>query len=190
MPSSAESAAVVPQSRYQVRLLVGAGVTEVRAAVSSSDVVVVVDVLDDGDLARFGEQEAFGAIAPVGAGAEVVVADFRTRTAAAQVVLDAQARFGTRAHVTVVTLSRADGRFAVEDFLAAGAVVDALAELGLDFSSPEAAAACAAFTGLRRAIGHLVSASVAGQEWVSLGRADALAEAARLDAVDTVLSVS
>ena len=40
-------------------------------------------------------------------------------------------------------------RFAVEDLLAAGAVVDALASRGIDYASPEAAAACAAFTGLR-----------------------------------------
>lgn len=49
--------------------------------------------------------------------------------------------------------------FAVEDLLAAGAVVDALTEVGIDHTSPEAAAACAAYTGLRRAVRHLVSAS-------------------------------
>lgn len=49
--------------------------------------------------------------------------------------------------------------FAVEDLLAAGAVVDALVTSGIDHTSPEAAAACAAWTGLRRAARHLVTAS-------------------------------
>ncbi len=47
----------------------------------------------------------------------------------------------------------------VEDLLAAGAVVDALVATGIDHTSPEAAVACAAYTGLRRAVRHLVSAA-------------------------------
>ena len=78
-------------------------------------------------------------------------------------VLDLQARLGDRAYVAVVAAGTDDGRFAVEDFLAAGAVIDALATVGIDFNSPEAASACAAFEGLRGAIHHLTSASVAGQ---------------------------
>ena len=62
--------------------------------------------------------------------------------------------------------TRADGgeRFAVEDLLAAGAVIDALAEVGIDHNSPEAAAAAAAYTGLRRATRHLLSASASARE--------------------------
>ena len=55
-----------------------------------------------------------------------------------------------------------DGGFAVEDFLAAGAVIDALGDVGIDFVSPEAAVAGAAFAGLRNASLHLLSASVTG----------------------------
>ena len=56
-----------------------------------------------------------------------------------------------------------EGGFAVEDFLAAGAVIDALATVGIDFNSPEAASACAAYEGLRNATLHLTSASETGQ---------------------------
>jgi 2-phosphosulfolactate phosphatase len=86
------------------------------------------------------------------------------REATARWILDLQARLADRAVVAVVAAGNKDGGFAVEDFLAAGAVIDALATLGIDFTSPEAAAAAAAFAGLRNATGHLLSASVAGQE--------------------------
>lgn len=55
--------------------------------------------------------------------------------------------------------SQTSTRFAVENLLAAGAIVGALSALGTDHTSPEAAAACEAFHGLRRAVGHLVTAS-------------------------------
>ena len=55
-------------------------------------------------------------------------------------------------------------RFAVEDQLGAGAIVDALGALGIDHTSPEAAAACEAFRGLRGAVRHLLTASGSGQE--------------------------
>ena len=56
------------------------------------------------------------------------------------------------------------GEFAVEDFLAAGAVIDALGDAGIDFTSPEAAAAAGAFAFLKNASAHILSASIAGQE--------------------------
>ncbi len=55
-------------------------------------------------------------------------------------------------------------RFAVEDQLGAGAVIDALGSLGIDHTSPEAAAACEAFRGLRGAVRHLLTASGSGQQ--------------------------
>jgi 2-phosphosulfolactate phosphatase len=66
---------------------------------------------------------------------------------------------------------RADGslRFAMEDLLAAGAFVTACAHVGLDHSSPEAAAAAAAFEGLRPGLRHLLIASVTGQQLVASG---------------------
>lgn len=81
----------------------------------------------------------------------------------AEWILALQERLGDRAVVAVVAAGTDDGRFAVEDFLAAGAVVDALATMGIDFNSPEAASACASFEGLRNAMVHLTSASTAGQ---------------------------
>jgi 2-phosphosulfolactate phosphatase len=91
----------------------------------------------------------------------------------AQWVIGLQQSLGDRAVVAVVAAGTDDGGFAVEDFLAAGAVIDALATVGIDFNSPEAASACAAYEGLRNATQHLTSASETGQR---VG-AEALAEA-------------
>jgi 2-phosphosulfolactate phosphatase len=82
-------------------------------------------------------------------------------------VLQRQVEIGDRAIVAVVAAGSDDGGFAVEDLLAAGAVIDALAEVGIDYISPEAAAAVGAFTGLRNATGHILSASVAGQQIIA-----------------------
>ncbi|MDF1478453.1 2-phosphosulfolactate phosphatase [Leifsonia sp. H3M29-4] len=87
-----------------------------------------------------------------------------SRTAVAQWILAKQVELGGRAVVAVVAAGGPDGRFAVEDLLAAGAVIDALAEVGIDFTSPEAAAAAGAFAGLRNATAHVLSACVSGQE--------------------------
>ena len=79
-----------------------------------------------------------------------------------------QEELGGRFRIAVVAAgaTQVDGslRFAVEDLLGAGAVIDALAELGIDHQSPEAAAAAAAYTGLRRATTHLINASVSARE--------------------------
>ena len=96
-------------------------------------------------------------------GLAVIVATQGSAAAAAQWILDRQTELGDRAVVAVVAAGTDDGRFAVEDFLAAGAVIDALSTLGIDSTSPEAAAASAAFEGLRTATLHLLSASVTGQ---------------------------
>lgn len=96
-------------------------------------------------------------------GPAIILATQGSAEAAAQWILDRQAELGDRAVVAVVAAGTDDGRFAVEDFLAAGAVVDALSTLGIDSTSPEAAAASAAFEGLRNATLHLLSASVTGQ---------------------------
>lgn len=93
----------------------------------------------------------------------VLVGTVGNASATAEWILQLQAALGDRAFVAVVAAGTDDGRFAVEDFLAAGAVIDALATIGLDFNSPEAASACAAFEGLRNAVAHLTSASTTGQ---------------------------
>ena len=79
-----------------------------------------------------------------------------------------QSAQGGRFRIAVIAAGaeRADGslRFAVEDLLAAGAIIDAIAAVGIDHQSPEAAAAAAAYTGLRHATGHLISASESMRE--------------------------
>jgi hypothetical protein len=96
-------------------------------------------------------------------------------TDVARRVLERQAARGDRAVVAIVAAGavEADGfRPAAEDQLAAGAVVDALAAVGIDASSPEAALACAAAVSLRRASSHLLTASASAAELVATGRAD------------------
>lgn len=83
----------------------------------------------------------------------------------ARAVLDEQARLGRRAFVTIAAAGDRwpDGslRPSVADQLLAGRVVDALAEVGIDFHSPQAAIACAAAVALRGATRHLISAEAA-----------------------------
>lgn len=74
-------------------------------------------------------------------------------------------------------------RFAVEDHLAAGAIIAALTDLGIDHTAPDAAVAAEGFRALRRALGHLVSASGSARDTAD---ADAVAAASRLDAVSAV----
>ncbi|TAM69526.1 MAG: phosphosulfolactate phosphohydrolase [Microbacteriaceae bacterium] len=123
-------------------------------------------------------------------GVPVVAATLRNRTAVARWILSQQAERGTRLRVAIVAAGevRADGttRFCVEDLLTAGAVVDALATVGIDYCSPEAAAACAAYTGLARATGHLLTASVSGQQLIEDGQRADVELAAQLDVSDTV----
>ena len=102
--------------------------------------------------------------AALGATGAVVTGSTGNRSAVAQWILDRQAAQGDRVIVAVVAAGAADGGFAVEDFLAAGAVIDALGDVGIDFTSPEAAAAAGAFAFLKNAASHILSASIAGQE--------------------------
>lgn len=155
------------QSKYQVRF--DWGLDGAAAILPGAHVVVWADALpgtaDPLDL------DHDGAILTGGVGA---------RHAIARWILDRQVDLGGRAVVAVVAAGAADGRFAVEDLLVAGAVIDALAEVGIDFTSPEAAAAVGAYQGLRNAVGHVLSASVTGQlagpDAVAAARAANLAE--------------
>lgn len=156
------------QSHYQVRFdvgLAGAAVVGIGA-----DVVVWVDVL--------GESEP-------PADGTVVLASLRNRRAVAEWVLARQSDRGDRFFVAVVAAgeTRDDGspRFALEDQLAAGALIDALADLGIDYCSPEAAATSASFTGLRNATSHLIGSSGSGQQLAALGRRAEIERAVELD---------
>jgi 2-phosphosulfolactate phosphatase len=195
------------QSRYQVRLEWGA---EGLERLAPTDVVVVVDVLRFSTTAT--DAVARGEIVPLDAAAHAVslngaaVAEaaasaesvvllgcLRNATAVARAVLAEQTRRGERTSIAVIAAGELDGRgadaglrLAVEDQLGAGAIVDALGALGIDHTSPEAAAACEAFRGLRGAVRHLLTASGSGQELIARDRrADVLA-AAEIDATDAV----
>lgn len=124
------------------------------------------------------------------AGTTVLAGGLRNRTAIAEWVLAEQERMGSRASVAVIAAGelRPDGtlRPAVEDLLAAGAIVDALTTVGIDHCSPEAAASAAAFDGLRRGIGHLLSASASAEELRARGFADDTDVARQVDVSRTV----
>jgi hypothetical protein len=83
-------------------------------------------------------------------------------------VLAEQQKLGGRFRVAVIAAGvlRADGtlRFAVEDLLAAGAIIEAIGDAGIDHQSPEAAAAASAYRGLRGATKHLMAASQTARE--------------------------
>lgn len=166
------------QQKYQVRFAWGTG--GAGRIAPDTHLLVWVDALPGS--AGVTERERQRALRSLAAqlpdGPEVVLGHLGNATAIAGRVTRLQAERGDRCVVAIVAAGRhhapgddaaeAAGEaadvpdapdFAVEDLLAAGAVVDALTEVGIDHTSPEAAAACAAYTGLRRAVKHLVSAS-------------------------------
>ncbi len=168
MPSPAD------QARYQVRFEWGASGL---ARLAPAEVVVVVDVLGS---------EGGDDVAAAGDGEVVLRGSLRDAAAVARRVLAEQTRRGRRVAVAVIAAGErdADGaeRFAVEDLLGAGAIVDALAEVGIDHSSPEAAAACEAYRGLRGALRHVLTASATGQRLIAQGRRDEVLAAVELGA--------
>ncbi|KRE20995.1 2-phosphosulfolactate phosphatase [Agromyces sp. Soil535] len=168
------------QAKYQVRLDWGAEGAE--RILPRAHVVVIVDVLPSPD----GE-----AIATTLAARDLVVlaASLRNRTAVARRVRALQEERGERMMVAIVAAGEDTGgglRFAIEDQLGAGAVVDALIALGIDHTSPEAAVACAAFEGLRHAATHLIGASGSAVELVGAGRRPEVRSATGVDASEEV----
>ncbi len=192
------------QSRYQVRFEWGLAGLERLAA---SDIVVVVDVLSfsstaiarvaagedvpgDAEASADGHEgaEVAARAAQAVAAPVVMLGALRNAAAVATAVRAEQQRRGARTSVAVIACGQRSApgdstpRFAVEDLLGAGAVIDALGALGLDHTSPEAAAACESFRGLRGAVRHLLTASGTGQELLARGaREDVLAAAASDD---------
>ncbi|MEH3088968.1 MAG: 2-phosphosulfolactate phosphatase [Microbacterium arborescens] len=203
MPSPAASSPF-DQSRYQVRL--DWGVAGLRR-LAPADVVVVVDVLRFSSTvsARVGagervalDREAFAVSRNGAAVADAASADasgplvllgcLRNARAVAAAVLAEQQRRGGRTSIAVIAAGELAGpegdgelRFAVEDLLGAGAVVDALSRLGIDHTAPEAAAACEAYRGLGGAVRHLLTASGSGQELLARDRRDEVLAAAEID---------
>lgn len=163
------------QSTYQVRLGWGAGAL---TRLSEADIVVVVDAL--GDPHPIAAQAAAAPHAPT-----VFTASLRNATATAAAVLAEQIARGGRASINLVLVGDEEGGFAVEDYLVAGAVADALTKLGIDHSAPDVAVATEGFLPLRRAVKHLFSASTAGLLLKAAGRVAEVKAAAEHDAEQT-----
>ena len=188
------------QSSYQVRLEWG---TEGLARLAPADVVIVVDVLRFSstlaDAVAAGQRipldsaagwstngaavvsAASAASGPDARPATVLVGGVRNAAATARAVMTLQERQGARTSVSIIAageLAPAGAlRFAVEDQLGAGAIVDALCDLGIDHSSPEAAAAAEAFRALRPGLRHMLIGSGSGREL-----ADGVASTVRMEA--------
>ena len=201
------------QSRYQVRLEWG---DDGLARLAASDVVVVVDVLRFSstvttrvaaggavplDAAAHAVSLNGTAISRAAAALDpapiVLLGCLRNASAVAEAIADEQRRRGARTSIALIAggelvpadagaAARTARRFAVEDLLGAGAIVDALGVRGIDHTSPEAAAAGEAFRGLRAARRHLLAASGSGQELAERGAHDEVRAAAELDASTAV----
>jgi len=159
------------QSTYQVRLGWG---EKALTQLASSGIVVVIDVL--------GSPEKLAAsAAALPKKPTVFVGNLRNASATAQAVYDEQIARGGRTAINLV-LAGDDGSFAVEDYLAAGAIADGISARGLDHSAPDVAVATEGFRPLKRALKHLISASASGLALAADGRRDEIKEAAALDA--------
>jgi len=163
------------QAGYQVRF--GFGLEGLRACASDADVIVWVDALPAAPSDTATVSDLLDAAPET---ATLVSTNISTSRAVAQWVLDYQTSLNRRLAIAVIASSPS---YAVSDFLAAGSVIDALSELGLDATSPEAAVAEAAHRSLAGAIGHLVTASVEGRQM------SATAHRARVDPAATVVDV-
>ena len=196
-------AASFDQSTYQVRLEWG---TAGLARLAPADIVVIVDVLRfssrivkalEGEV-EYPLDDAARELSPTGVEIALLAAEqtssiillgaLTNASAVADAVLAAQARRRARTSVAIIAAgdrgsSRLDGdtRFAVEDFLGAGAIIDALAAGGIDHTSPEAAAAGESFAALRRALRHLLAASGSGRELLAHGATAEVVDAAALN---------
>jgi hypothetical protein len=154
------------QSQYQVRF--DWGMDGAAAIAPGAHIVIWADAL----VTRGAPDPA-----QLGVDAAVLLGSVGNRAVVAEWVLARQADLGDRAIVAVVAAGTDDGHFAVEDLLAAGAIIDAIAALGIDFVSPEAAAAIGAFEGLRNATTHVLSASVTGKQLAADGHGAIVADA-------------
>ncbi len=188
------------QLTYQVRLGWGA---EALAELATADAVVIVDAIDTGS-PRAGGWDGGGVASSVGTDAGVAsvsdaarelaaqaaalphspavfIGTLRNATATATAIYSEQLARGGRVAINLVLVGD-DGRFAVEDYLAAGAIADGLSALGIDHSAPDVAVAAEGFRPLKRAVKHLFSASAAGLALKAEGRSEEAKAAATLDA--------
>lgn len=159
------------QSTYQVRLGWGQrGLT----LLAEADVVIVVDALGDGS--PIATKAAALPSSPT-----VFLASLRNASATANAAYTEQLATQKRTSINLILVGD-DGAFAVEDYLAAGAVADALAKAGIDHSAPDVAVANEGFIALRRALKHLISASASGLALTASGQGHLVKAAAELNA--------
>ena len=171
------------QSTYQVRLAWGsAGL----ARLADAGVIVIVDAVADGNASA--EILVAEVLARPG-GAAVFAGSLRNATATARAIYDEQLARGGRTAINLV-LAGDDGTFAVEDYLAAGAIGDALSALGIDHTAPDLAVAIEGFRPLTRAVKHLLSASASGLALAHAGRRDEVKAAAEIDADDAAVRLT
>ncbi|MFA5606151.1 MAG: 2-phosphosulfolactate phosphatase [Leucobacter sp.] len=160
------------QSTYQVRLGWGSGAL---TRLATAGIVIIVDAI--------GSSEDLAAAARALPHAPTVyLGSLRNATATARAAYEEQVARGGRTAINLVLAGDGEGGFAVEDYLAAGAIADGLAALGIDHSAPDVAVANEGFRPLKRAVKHLFSASAAGLALKAAGRGDEAKAAAELDA--------
>lgn len=148
------------QQQYQVRF------ATTEAGELSADLLCWVDV--------------FG-LAPAPAGVARTVT-FRNRAEAARWIVAEQERRQARTSVLVIAAGSAvPGDPAIENLIAAGALIAALSELGLDHTSPEAAAALATWLGVQPAFKHLLGATAAAKALKAAGESASVTAALTLD---------
>jgi 2-phosphosulfolactate phosphatase len=171
------------QSKYQVRF--DHGLAAASRVTRGADIAVWVEPIANDGTRLAAVPPAFVEALP--AGCAVVASGLIDASAVAGWILAEQERLGRRAFVAIIAADAPDGAFSAPSILGAGVLIDALTELGIDDTSPEAAVACAAFTGLRRAAVHLVTASSTGRAAVAAGApVEAVRAAARVDASNEV----
>jgi 2-phosphosulfolactate phosphatase len=170
------------QSTYQVRLAWG---HRGLARLAEAGVVVIIDAIPDADGSS---DELTARAAALPHGPAVFAGSLRNATATAKAIYAEQLARGGRTAINLV-LAGDDGDFAVADYLAAGAIGDALSALGIDHSAPDVAVATEGFRPLKRALKHLLSASAAGLALNEAGRRDEVKAAAELDAEDEAIRV-
>lgn len=164
------------QQVYQLRLGWG---EHALATLATSDIVIIVDAIQ-----REGSAVALATKAASQPGRPAVfIASLRNASATAEAAVAEQIERGSRTSINLV-LCGENGRFAVEDYLAAGAIADSLSARGIDHSSPEVAVAIEGFRPLTRALKHLFSACGAGAELSALGRAEEVRAAAALNSLN------
>lgn len=140
------------KSQYQVNCVWG--ISGALRIGTIPDVVIWIDVIDsvaekDINLTNFSVNS------------RILQAGLRDAFAVADWVADFQLLEQRRVEVLLVCAGEKEHN--IEDQLAAGAIIERLAQRGLDALSPEAAVANAAYSGLSAVMTHLIKASESGR---------------------------